>query len=335
MNAAAINGAGTALLGFALCGGGCATLLWLLLRSGLAWRLAIDAPNARSLHTRPTPRVGGVALTPVCLAWAWGAQLLPAAILAPAFALAVVSFVDDRGHVPVAVRLACQFGCAAAVLLWPAPALGEVGIGIGIGIAVALVWMANLYNFMDGSDGLAGAMTLLGFGAYAIAALLAGDPKLAAAVAGCAGAAAGFLLFNWPPARLFLGDIGSVPLGFLAGALGFTGWQRAAWPAWFPVLVFAPFIADASLTLVARLARGERVWQAHREHTYQRMVAHGYGHRGTLLRWIGLMLATAGSGLALLRAAEGTVAAGLVAWGAILAGGFLVGTRVWPRAASA
>jgi UDP-N-acetylmuramyl pentapeptide phosphotransferase/UDP-N-acetylglucosamine-1-phosphate transferase len=146
---------------------------------------------------------------------------------------------------------------------------------------------------MDGSDGLAGGMALFGFGGYAVAALSGPTPQidLGIASAAIAGAAAGFLLFNFHPARIFLGDSGSIPLGFLAGALGYWGWLKGTWPVWFPALVFAPFIADASVTLLRRLARGERFWQAHREHYYQRMVQLGMGHGRTACAWYLLMLA--------------------------------------------
>jgi UDP-N-acetylmuramyl pentapeptide phosphotransferase/UDP-N-acetylglucosamine-1-phosphate transferase len=152
--------------------------------------------------------------------------------------------------------------------------------------------MINVYNFMDGSDGLAGGMALFGFGFYGGAAWLAGDSAFASVNFAVAAAAAGFLFFNFHPARIFMGDAGSVTLGFLVAALGLLGWQQGHWPAWFPVLVFSPFIVDASLTLARRLLRGEKVWQAHREHYYQRLVRMGYGHRVTaLLEYVLMLLA--------------------------------------------
>ncbi|HYY61762.1 MAG TPA: glycosyl transferase, partial [Burkholderiales bacterium] len=140
-------------------------------------------------------------------------------------------------------------------------------------------------------------MALIGFGAYAIAAGAAGDMPLAAASVALAAAAAAFLLLNFPPARIFLGDVGSVPLGFLAAALGLAGWRDDVWPLWFPLLVFAPFIGDATLTLLRRAIRRERVWRAHREHYYQRLVLMGAGHRGTALLGYGLMAICAGAAL--------------------------------------
>src|SRR5258706_12158992 len=164
---------------------------------------------------------------------------------------------------------------------------------IGLGVA----WIANVYNFMDGTDGLAGGMSVIGFGAYAVAAVSQGDASMAALSLALAASALAFLIHNFHPARIFLGDVGSIPLGFLAGALGVIGWNDEAWPLWFPCAVFAPFIADATLTLVRRLIRGERVWQAHREHYYQRMVRSGLGHRGTAYVAYGIMGLCAGAAL--------------------------------------
>ena len=156
-------------------------------------------------------------------------------------------------------------------------------------LALATMWVTNLYNFMDGSDGLAGGMALFGFGAYALAAWLAGDAVFVVVAASIAAAAAAFLVFNFPPAKVFMGDAGSIPLGFLAAALGILGWRAGHWPLWFPVLVFSPFIIDASVTLARRLLRGERVWRAHRSHYYQRLVQLGWGHRNTALAEYALM----------------------------------------------
>jgi UDP-N-acetylmuramyl pentapeptide phosphotransferase/UDP-N-acetylglucosamine-1-phosphate transferase len=145
---------------------------------------------------------------------------------------------------------------------------------------------------MDGSDGLAGGMALIGFSIYGAAAWLAGSAEFALVNFSIAAAAAAFLVFNFHPARIFLGDAGAVPLGFLAAALGMIGWLQRDWAWWFPVLVFAPFIADASVTLVRRLLRREKVWQAHRDHYYQKLVRLGWGHRKTALAEYGLMLAS-------------------------------------------
>ncbi|MBK5123196.1 glycosyltransferase family 4 protein [Burkholderia sp. R-69980] len=284
-----------ALIAFAAASA-CAAILWVLLKTGIAWRLATDVPNDRSLHVAPIPRVGGWGIVPVGII----ATLLLAPSLWYAAAatalLAAISQIDDRRGLPARVRFVAHLlAVAGLVLLFPTHGVPWWALAI---LAFLMLWLVNLYNFMDGSDGMAGGMALFGFAGYAIAALL-GDhplPALAWSSAAICGAALGFLLFNFHPARIFLGDAGSVSLGFLAGALGYWGWRAETWPIWFPALVFSPFIADASVTLVRRLLRGEKFWQPHREHYYQRMVRSGSGHARTALTWyvlmvVGIMLA--------------------------------------------
>jgi UDP-N-acetylmuramyl pentapeptide phosphotransferase/UDP-N-acetylglucosamine-1-phosphate transferase len=305
----------------------CLGILMVLLRTGWAWDIAVDIPNARSLHERPVPRVGG-----------WG--ILPAVVLlvtlfAPALrgialgaaVLGVVSQIDDRRGLSARVRFAAHVIVVAAAVLLSAV---DVPWWLAILAGFAMVWLVNLYNFMDGSNGLAGGMAVFGFGTYAIAAASV-QPELAVAAAAVAGAAAGFLVLNFNPARIFLGDVGSIPLGFLAGALGFWGWQHGAWPLWFPALVFAPFIADATVTLLRRLARGEKVWQAHREHYYQRLVQMTGKHVYVALIYYWLMLI--GSAVALLALQGPTLVQWcvLVLWYAVLA---VVGLQIdgrWRR----
>jgi UDP-N-acetylmuramyl pentapeptide phosphotransferase/UDP-N-acetylglucosamine-1-phosphate transferase len=167
-------------------------------------------------------------------------------------------------------------------------------------------------------------MAAIGFGAYAVAALLSGADAFGALCASLAAAAAGFLVFNFPPARIFMGDAGAVPLGFLAGSLGVLGWSRGLWPLWFPLLVFAPFVCDATLTLLRRLLRRERVWQAHREHYYQRLVRMGFGHRGTACIEYAAMAGCAAVAL-LARREPAVVQAGALALSAVA----LLGVALW------
>jgi UDP-N-acetylmuramyl pentapeptide phosphotransferase/UDP-N-acetylglucosamine-1-phosphate transferase len=271
-----------------------AVLIRLLLASGWAQRIAIDLPNERSLHAAPIPRIGGIVLVGIALA--------AAAVVAPplrpllllAVALALVSAWDDRQGLPVALRFVVHLAAAAGAVV-----VLEVAVPAWLFVVLVLLlaWAMNLYNFMDGSDGLAGGMALFGFGAFGIGAM-ASAPDVAVVSFCIAAAAAGFLWHNFHPARVFLGDAGSIPLGFLAGALGLAGWARGLWPAWFPLLVFSPFVVDATLTLFARLLRGSKPWQAHRQHVYQRMVAGGLGHRRTALLWYALMAACAVSAVA-------------------------------------
>lgn len=257
--------------------------------------LALDRPNARSLHVVAVPRTGGLAVlagAAVCLAYLEGNDLAPLLI---AFVLGAVSFSDDLFGLPALLRFFAHLAAAAAALLLITPASGPVVL---VGLLLGIGWLTNLFNFMDGSDGLAGGMAVAGFGAYAVAAQMGGASGLAIVCATLASAAFAFLLFNFHPAKIFMGDVGSIPLGFLAGALGVSGWQAGVWPLWFPVLVFSPFVFDATLTLGKRLLRRERVWQAHRDHYYQRLVRMGFGHRTTALAEYVLMAACAAAAVA-------------------------------------
>lgn len=284
-------------------------------------RRVIDHPNERSLHSVPTPRLGGLGVTAGALpliSLAGGAPLIAIAVCA-AF-LAIVSLIDDMRSLPIEVRLPAHLAAAiAAVLAFASPVGGAAPWGwVESALAVvAIAWMANLFNFMDGSDGLAGGMAVIGFAILAIAAADARSMPLTLAAVAISSAAAGFLLFNFPPARVFLGDSGSVPLGFLAGALGAWGVTLGAWPVWFPILVFSPFIVDASVTVLRRLFAGERVWRAHRSHFYQRLVLAGWSKRRLALAAYALMVAAGASALAGLGQGVEVQCVIILVWGAI------------------
>ncbi|GBE09575.1 putative undecaprenyl-phosphate N-acetylglucosaminyl 1-phosphate transferase [bacterium BMS3Abin12] len=160
-----------------------------------------------------------------------------------------------------------------------------------------LIWFVNLYNFMDGMDGFAGGMAVFGFGGLAVFGVLGHEPAFAALNAVVAAAAAGFLVYNFPPARIFLGDAGSPLLGYFAGVSSLWGVRLGLFAIWVPVLIFSPFIVDATVTLVRRALRGERVWEAHCSHYYQRLVRLGWGHRRTVLAEYALMAAVVASAL--------------------------------------
>jgi UDP-N-acetylmuramyl pentapeptide phosphotransferase/UDP-N-acetylglucosamine-1-phosphate transferase len=220
------------------------------------------------------------------------------AIFVCAAALALISLADDFDSLPVEVRLPAHGVAAIVVVLAIAhpPAMAWPWGWIGAALAVlAIVWAANLFNFMDGADGLAGGMAVIGFAALAAQAHASAFDTLALLCAVLASAAAGFLLHNFPPARVFLGDCGSIPLGFLGGSLGLYGTLIGAWPAWMPLLVFSPFVVDATVTLVWRLVRRERVWIAHRDHGYQRLALAGWPRRRLALAAYALMVAAAAS----------------------------------------
>lgn len=268
-----------------------AATIALLVRSR-AGTLALDLPNQRSLHVVPTPRLGGIGIIAgVTAAWLYAGFAISTPFIVTLVLLIGISLLDDLHGVAVQWRFIVHLASAAlgvsAVLHAQEPWLLLVAI-------VATAWMINLYNFMDGSDGLAGGMAVIGFGAYGLGALIAGDFSFAAVNLSVAAAALGFVLFNFPPARIFMGDAGAIPLGFLAATMNIAGAVRGDWPAWLGVVVFSPFIVDASVTLFKRMMRRARIWQAHREHYYQRLVQSGWGHRKTALAEFGLMLGCGG-----------------------------------------
>ena len=277
----------------------------------------LDHPNARSLHEVPTPLTGGLALlgsvavglllaalweVPTKGWWLGSPQTPPMAglwIMGVTFLLALVSFWDDRGGIPVSFRFSVQLiaaavvviGCGITFLSIPIPAVGNVQLGwVAVPVTVLfLLWMTNLYNFMDGMDGFAGGMTVLGFACMAYFAWQAQHSLILILSLVISMGAAGFLFYNLPPARIFMGDVGSVSLGFLSGSLIVLGVHDGLFDIWTPLLVFSPFVLDATVTVVRRALQGKKIWEAHRTHYYQRLVLYGWGHRKTLLSEYALM----------------------------------------------
>lgn len=267
------------------------SILWLIT---VKTDLFLDQPNERSLHRVPVLRIGGLGLLfGVITTWLCFSITIPDSVLIGIGLLMVISLADDVWRAPIWCRLMVQ--TVVAVWFSMALLLGVYGWVFVAGTVVAIIWMSNLYNFMDGSDGLAGGMAVVGFGVYGWLAYVAGDNDFAVINFSITAAAMAFLMHNFYPARIFMGDVGSIPLGYLAAALGVLGWLNHLWSMWMPVLVFFPFIADATVTLIKRLFQGKKFWQAHREHYYQRMVQSGLGHRNTALAIYGLMLATGAS----------------------------------------
>ena len=236
-----------------------------------------DIPNERSLHDKPIPRTGGIALMAGIMSgwvllfksWEWW-------FVVPMMGLFLLSLVDDVRGLQPKTRLVGHFIAALCVVL---------GLKLGwawmLPVTLYIVWMTNLYNFMDGSDGLAGGMALMGFSFYGIASLMSGNASFAMLSFTVGAAAMGFLYHNFHPAKIFMGDAGSIPLGFLAAAFGVMGWQKGYWPFWFPLLVFSPFVVDATFTLFRRMFKREALSVAHCSHYYQRLVKMGWGHRNT------------------------------------------------------
>ena len=292
-------------------------------------RWLVDHPDERSLHHRPTSRAGGVAiLAGISAGLAILALIEPPApgsgwILAGAIVIACVSFADDVQRVFPIIRIACHLAAAGCVVLAGLSteridlpgATFRLGPVVGTAFTILFVaWFVNLYNFMDGMDGFAGGMTVVGF--TALAALCAGQgaPALAAASLVVAAGALGFLAFNFPPARIFMGDLGSTLLGYASAVTMLSAQRSASVPLWIPCLAFSPFIVDATATLARQIIAGERPWHAHCGHFYQRLVRLGWGHRKTVVLGYGLMLACACSAAAAFRLPSGVQWALLGAW---------------------
>jgi UDP-N-acetylmuramyl pentapeptide phosphotransferase/UDP-N-acetylglucosamine-1-phosphate transferase len=269
----------------------------------LSARRILDIPNERSSHVASTPRGGGLApVGALALAGLAGAglsgQLWPLAFAAAAAALSVLCFNDDRRSLGIGVRLGAQaLSIVVAYVLvvsgWPDVLGGRLpAVVLAPLLLIGWLWFVNLFNFMDGIDGISGVETVtIGLGAGVVTLVAAGGAPLgleaSIIIAGAclAGAGAGFLTANWSPARVFLGDAGSIPLGFLCGALlialAGAGHLAAA------LVIPAYYIVDATATLLLRLARGEPVWQAHRSHAYQLAYRAGLSHAAICLRIIG------------------------------------------------
>ncbi len=262
-------------------------------RSALAWSL-LDIPNTRSSHRVPTPRGGGLAI-----ALSWCAVLIALmamnvlegwvglALIGGGGSIALIGWLDDRFHLSPVVRAVVHL-VASGWAVWCVGGLPSMNLGLGPwplgwlgawGAVVGISWLANVYNFMDGIDGLAGgeavSVSLVAGGLMAAA----GAWGLASAAWGLAAASAGFLVFNWPPAKIFMGDVGSGLLGYGFGVLAVASERMGALPLGVWMILLGVFVVDATATLIRRVIGGERWYEAHRSHAYQRAVEAGYSHR--------------------------------------------------------
>ena len=268
-------------------------------------RQILDIPNERSSHIRPTPRGGGLAIVVVVLVgWlvvlslhpgSWvGADLL---YVTGAALIAAVSWLDDLhslsnrvrfgAHMLGAVLAIWAFGCWTNITL---PIIGSLHLGL-LGLMLTFLWivgLTNAYNFMDGIDGIAGGQAVVAGLGWAMLGYLTDQPLVGLMGVLLAAASLGFLGHNWPPARIFMGDVGSAFLGFTFAVLAVAAAQRDARFALVGILFVWPFVFDATFTFLRRLKNGENVFAAHRSHLYQRLVIVGYSHRFVTLLYMGL-----------------------------------------------
>ena len=257
----------------------------------------LDVPVSRSLHEQATPVGGGIAIALVFLVFAWLCRLAGSIPLHELMALtggalvALVGLADDLWKLPLAWRLPAQFAAAVWAVWWLGnlPPIDFYFFAVSnffildVLAVLALVWLLNLYNFMDGIDGLAAAqlvfVNLLGF----VIAVSADDAALGLLNAGLGTAALGFLVWNWPPARIFMGDAGSNFIGFALGVLALLSMQHDSMTVWTWLLLLGVFVTDATVTLIRRVARGEKWFEGHCCHAYQHAAKRCGSHRRVTL----------------------------------------------------
>jgi Fuc2NAc and GlcNAc transferase len=319
-----------------------------LVRRFAVARSIVDVPNGRSLHATPVPRGGGLAVAATVLS---GMVLLTVfgnlpvhwtiAVVGGGAPIALVGWLDDRQHVTRRlVRGLVHFAGAVWALWWlgglPVLSLGSYSLALPVVgtilAAIGIVWWTNLYNFMDGIDGLAGGQAVTVATAAGVLMLLTGaDPVMALPAFLLAGAAAGFLVLNWSPARIFMGDVGSGFIGFVFATFAIATENAGALPLLFWVLLSGVFLFDSTVTLLRRVLRGEEWYHAHCVHAYQRLVLAGRSHAAVTSGILGVNVLLA---VVVYVASEGNVAAAAALVVALLAGLYLWVEHVQPMPAA-
>ena len=294
------------IIGFAVAAGAL-VLSYLCVAGFRRWAAerVLDIPNVRSLHTRPIPRGGGLGIVIVVLIGTWG--LFFSRIMSMPFReivalslgggiVALVGWLDDIHNVPSRVRLIVQAVSSVIILMAigylnavPVPVIGDIRL-YSIGIPFTLIWiigLTNAYNFMDGIDGIVGGQAVVAGLGWTIIGLIGGQSFVGLMGVLLAASSLGFLFHNWPPARIFMGDVGSEFIGFTLAVLPIIAAHRDPRFMFAGILLVWPFIFDTSFTLVRRLINKENVFEAHRSHIYQRLVITGYSHRFVTLMYMG------------------------------------------------
>jgi len=310
-------------IGLLLFGGSCLltfVFLYILLRTG-SQLLPVDQPTERGLHHQVTPRGGGVAIVLTGLLCGVALELLYAdlnlvlgwPIILAVLGVTAIGFSDDHFGLSTRLRLWIGFGLASVI--------GFASIGDGewvlfgnsyewplelaiLPAIVGLAWLTNLFNFMDGADGVAGVQGLVGTATLAAWFGASNEFTLALLNIGIAGACLGFLALNWAPARVFLGDVGSLTIGIWFGSMTLIGTTHVGISLEAFMVLLGVFGFDATFTLVRRVCKGVRITEAHREHLYQRLILAGWRHQRVALVNGGLALVMAGLASGVFRAPQ-------------------------------
>ncbi len=268
-------------------------LSWFLTSQVRQYALAknlLDFPNVRSSHTVPTPRGGGIAIVIVLLLSGVMSLFLPNApihsllcLLLATLAFGILGWQDDKHDLSASVRFLVQILIAALSSVWllwnlPVWSLSFAGIVILLLTILWIVWMANLYNFMDGIDGISAVESIILGVTTSYWFAMSGSISIAIICIAVAGAAVGFLRWNWSPAKIFMGDVGSLALGAFFAILAIIGTTGQDIPFSAFLILYAVYLADSGVTLLHRMIKREKWWQAHRSHFYQRAVQSGFSH---------------------------------------------------------
>jgi Fuc2NAc and GlcNAc transferase len=262
----------------------------------------LDVANHRSLHTGAVPRGAGIAIVALTVFGVVGLSAFTAvssprvlwAYITGGVLIAVVSWIDDVRGVPAFVRLPAHLIAAVGVVMacggvhaLAIPAIGTVDVGLA-GTVFAVIWivgLTNAFNFMDGSDGIAGLQAVVAGAGLPVIGFITHEPSLIVVPALIAGSSAGFLCSNWAPANVFMGDVGSAFVGYSFASVSVIAASSSPRLAAAGIMAVWPFVFDTAFTLLQRMRRGERIWEAHRSHLYQRSIAHGAGHAAVAIEY--------------------------------------------------
>jgi Fuc2NAc and GlcNAc transferase len=300
----------------------------------------LDIPNNRSSHTVPTPRGGGLAIVIVLLMSGVVSLFLPQApidvlvcLLLATLAFSLLGWQDDKHDLPASVRFLIQLLIAVFAsgwLLWaavPGYSTSFALLALLLLSTLWIAWMANLYNFMDGIDGISAVESLILGATTSYWFAISGVASMAIICIAVAGASVGFMRWNWSPAKIFMGDVGSLALGAFFAIIAIIGTTRLDIPLLAFLILYAVYLADSGVTLLHRIIKKEKWWQAHRSHFYQRAVQSGFSHAQVSLSVMALNIIFAVLASLLIMGIINATAASVVTMAILMPLMFLINSR--------